>query len=136
MLAVLVFRSLCQQARVGWRFVPQLQTADHRGSPQDANDVREMQGEEMKLRTAKKILKAIGTAEENRYTPKQCDIAIRRYERTKGSRSAHRCWKNLMDYLGVDGRAAVLQGTGAPGMAFNLLMRSQGMGLERKLTEQ
>jgi hypothetical protein len=34
-------------------------------------------------------------------------------------------WKNMMEILGVEGRAELLNKTGAPGMAFGLLMREE-----------
>lgn len=77
----------------------------------------------MKLRTAKKIIKAVGTPDESRYSGFQIQCAHARTERTRSAREATRFWYALMDQIGLEGRARVLARTGEPAMAFNLLMR-------------
>jgi hypothetical protein len=77
----------------------------------------------VKLRIAKKILKAVGTPDEARYSDYQIGRANRRMARTRSAKEADRFWFALMDHLGVDGRAKLLARCGAPGMAFDLLMR-------------
>ena len=74
----------------------------------------------MKLRIAKKILAAVGTARETAYTGGQIHRAWARVERTKEQRAANVFFRCLMLSLGVKGRAAVLA-KHAPGMAFELL---------------
>lgn len=78
----------------------------------------------MKLRTARKIVKAVGTVRASAYTDGQLNVALGRVARTKEQRRAEEFWDQLMDDLGVLGRAKVLAGSGAPGMAFDLLMRT------------
>lgn len=78
----------------------------------------------MKLRIARKLVKAIGTPREKAYTPAQLDRALSRMERTKDSREARDFWFALMREIGPVGRAKVLAGTGAPHMALDLLMRT------------
>jgi hypothetical protein len=78
----------------------------------------------MKLRTAKKIMTAVGTPRETAYTDDQIGRAVDRYERTRSAREANRFWFAFLDDIGVSGRAEVLAGSGAPGMAFDLLMRT------------
>jgi hypothetical protein len=77
----------------------------------------------VKLRIARKIIKAVGTPDEARYSRHQIGRAFTRTERTKSARQSHRYFCALMDHLGVEGRANVLVRSGAPGMAFDLLMR-------------
>jgi hypothetical protein len=77
----------------------------------------------VKLRIARKILKAVGTPDEARYSRHQIGRAFTRVERTRSARQSHRSFCALMDHLGVDGRAQVLARSGATGMAFDLLMR-------------
>lgn len=77
----------------------------------------------MKLRTARKIVKAVGTPDEARYTGFQIGRAQDRVERTASVRETHRFWHALMRELGVNGRVQILARTGAPGMAFDLYMR-------------
>lgn len=50
----------------------------------------------MKLRIAKKILKAIGTAREKAYTQHQYTTAMQKMERTKECRLDRACWNHLM----------------------------------------
>jgi hypothetical protein len=77
----------------------------------------------VKLRIARKILKAVGTPDQARYSDHQVGRANRRMARTRSAKEADRFWFALMDRIGVDGRAEVLARSGAPGMAFDLLMR-------------
>jgi len=76
----------------------------------------------MKLRTAEKILSRVGTPDEQRYSQFQIQKARARMDRTQSSRDAERYWSYLMDRLGVDGRAKVLNGLGHAGDAFRVLM--------------
>jgi hypothetical protein len=78
----------------------------------------------MRLRIAKKIVKAVGTPRESAYSPAQLDRALNRIDRTRDSRESNRFWHALMTELGPAGRAKVLAGSGAPAMAFDLLMRT------------
>jgi len=78
----------------------------------------------MKLRIARKLVKAVGTSREQAYSPAQLERALNRVERTRDSRESNRFWHALMLELGPVGRAKVLAGSGAPGMAFDLLMRT------------
>lgn len=78
----------------------------------------------MKLRLARKICKAIVAEEAGRYTGAQRWRASNRNERTRSSRLAAEFWHKLMTEFGVRGRAELLAGTGAAGMAFDLLMRT------------
>jgi hypothetical protein len=77
----------------------------------------------VKLRIARKIMKAVGTPDESRYSNSQVGRANRRMARTRSAKEEVRYFITLMDHLGVDGRAEVLARSGAPGMAFDLLMR-------------
>ena len=77
----------------------------------------------MKLRLARKIAKTIGTPD-CRYSEGMQEKALDRLDKCKSEKALHDFWNGLMDELGVEGRAKVLAGSGAPGMAFNLLMRS------------
>lgn len=73
----------------------------------------------MKLRIAKKIVKAFNyETGHTRHKNSQLDQAMRRIDKTES-------WKNMMEILGVEGRAELLNKTGAPGMAFGLLMREE-----------
>ena len=77
----------------------------------------------MKLRLARKIAKAIGTPD-CRYSEGQQEKALDRIDKCKSEKALYHFWNGLMVDLGVSGRAKVLAGCGAPGMAFDLLMRS------------
>ena len=77
----------------------------------------------MRLRTAKKILKSVGTVRGRCYSGRQIRLSLARMERTKSARFDKEYWQKLMLSLGVRGRVEVLAGSGAPGMAFGLLMR-------------
>lgn len=77
----------------------------------------------MKLRVARKILKAVGTPDESRYSNQQIGRAELRVSRTRSAREDERFWFALMDRIGVEGRAELLARSGAPGRAFDLLMR-------------
>jgi len=77
----------------------------------------------MKLRIANKILKASETESKLHHSDEQLQAAINRYEKTLTHKEANEFWDYMMTKLGVEGRAEVLAGSGAPGMAFNLLMR-------------
>ena len=79
----------------------------------------------MRLRVAKKIMKAIGTPRQSAYNGWQIEKAFRVCERTQSSKQANDFWHNLMIELGVEGRAKLLDGSGAKGMAFELLMREE-----------
>ena len=76
----------------------------------------------MKLRLARKIAKTIG--KESRYSEGLQNKALDRLAKTKEEREANGFWHATMDLLGVRGRAEVLAGSGAPAMAFDLLMRT------------
>ncbi len=79
----------------------------------------------MRLRLARKIVKAVGTPRESAYTQEQISRAIDRMERTASARKNNEFWNGLMEYLGPLGRADLLRDTfPAPGDAFNLLMRT------------
>lgn len=78
----------------------------------------------MPWRVAKKIRKAIGTAREAAYSGAQLDAALDRYDRLRTARQNRDYWHALMGAAGVLGRAEVLAGCGAPGMALDLLMRT------------
>ncbi len=77
----------------------------------------------MRLRTAKKICKAMENGDDACYTVQQRWRAVNRMDRTKSSRDADRIWHDMMVALGVRGRAEVLAKK-APAMAFGLLMRT------------
>ena len=81
----------------------------------------------MKLRTAKKIMKQSSEDGNGKstYTGGQLHRALQRYERCKSHKLANAFWHTAMRRLGVEGRAEVLAGCGAPGKAFNLLMREE-----------
>lgn len=82
----------------------------------------------MKLRLAKKICKAMAQNDYSggkQYTGWQQKQAVDRVERTKSCRLANDFMNGLFRTLGVEGRAEVLAGTGATGMAFGLLMREE-----------
>lgn len=81
----------------------------------------------MKLRTAKKIMKESSEDGSGKmtYTGGQLHRALQRYERCKSHKLATEFWNATMERLGVEGRAEVLAGSGAPGMAFELLMREE-----------
>lgn len=64
----------------------------------------------MKLRTAKKICKAIGTPGDGRYTGWQKLQAANRMDRTKSARRAEAMWHSLMVVLGPDGRKELAAG--------------------------
>jgi len=76
----------------------------------------------MKLRLARKIVKAIDTPRASAYSEGKKNKALDRVEHTKESRRATAFWISLMHDLGVERRAEILRDTGAPGMAFRLLM--------------
>lgn len=78
----------------------------------------------MKLRIARKLAKAVGTPRESAYSPAQLARALNRVDRTPQAREDARFWDALMRELGPVGRARVLAGTGAPGLALDLLMRT------------
>lgn len=79
----------------------------------------------MKLRLAKKIVKAVGTPRESAYTQRQINAALERLEGTRESREANECWNAMMEYLGPLGRADILRDSfHAPADAFALLMRT------------
>ena len=102
---------------------PNLSLALHAGRG-DWPGILLLQGEPaVKLRIAKKILAAVGTARETAYTGGQLHRAWQRVERTKEQRAANEYWHYIMREIGVKGRAAVLA-KHAPGMAFQLLMRT------------
>lgn len=84
----------------------------------------------MKYRIAKKIWKIVGTERSLVYTNKQISQAIDRIDRTRTARDSTKFWNNLMEFLGPDGRAEILYGLGATGLAFHVLM--QGEGLTKK----
>jgi hypothetical protein len=77
----------------------------------------------VKLRIARKILKAVGTPDQARYSDHQVGRANRRMARTRSAKEEVRFFIALMDPIGMDGRAEVLARSEAPGMAFDLLMR-------------
>lgn len=77
----------------------------------------------MKLRIAKKIMANI-VAGCCHYSEAQLRAAVQRFERTKTSKDADVFWDSLMRVLGVEGRAEMLAHSGAPGTAFDLLMRA------------
>ena len=82
----------------------------------------------MNLRIAKKICKKIANmdiGESSPYSEEQIQTALNRIERTKSQKDATQFWNHLMVDLGVEGRAEVLADIGAPGMAFDLLMREE-----------
>ena len=76
----------------------------------------------MKLRIAKKIIENVKLAC-CRYSAQQIQAACNRVERTRSSKQATASWNQFMDDLGVPGRAKLLMSMGAPGLAFELLMR-------------
>lgn len=76
----------------------------------------------MKLRIAKKIVKAVGTPRESAYSGKQLTQALNRMERTKSYRADRDFFFEVCRMLGPVGRAKVLAGSGAPGMALDVLM--------------
>lgn len=76
----------------------------------------------MKLRIARKIMNNVANGRCH-YTEGQIHTALDRYERTATAKDANVFWNATMWRLGVVGRAEVLAGNGAPGMAFDLLMR-------------
>lgn len=78
----------------------------------------------MKLRLAKKIVKAIGTPRESAYSERQKDLALNRMERTESYRRDRDFFYEVLDRLGPLGRAHVLARTGRPDMALDLLMRT------------
>lgn len=75
----------------------------------------------MRLRTALKIRKTIGTARETVYTKRQVCIALKRYERTQSAKDAQEFWNALMLTLGAEGRAKLVMKWDMAG-AFALLM--------------
>jgi len=77
----------------------------------------------VKLRTALKIWKAIGTPRQSVYTARQLDAAMRRYDRLQTTKVTNECWDRFMEELGIEGRAEFLMDLGAVGKAFGLLMR-------------
>lgn len=79
----------------------------------------------MKLRVAKKIVKAIDGARQSAYSDGKKLKALDRLDRCKDFKNADAFWHQLMRRLGVEGRAEVLAGTGAMDMAFGLLMREE-----------
>lgn len=80
----------------------------------------------MRLRTARKIYKSIGSHREACYSIRQRADAIRRVDRTREMRDAERLWGRMLADFGADGCAKVLSSVGEPGMAFRLLMREGG----------
>jgi hypothetical protein len=84
----------------------------------------DQKGNNVNLRTSRKIVKAIQEGRADRYTQLQSTRAMNRVERTASAKASQRFWMGLMDRIGVSGRAEVLAKTGAPSMAFDLLMRS------------
>ena len=79
----------------------------------------------MKLRIARKIVKAVGTSNEFRYSQKQIRAAIDRVKQTRSAKEDDEFWHGLMSYLGPVGRADLLCGAfHAPADAFALLMRT------------
>ena len=84
----------------------------------------------MKLRIAKKICKIIGTERALFYTKAQISGALNRMDNTNTGRDSTKFWNNLMEFLGPDGRAEVLYGLGATGLAFRVLMHKEGLGKE------
>lgn len=80
----------------------------------------------MKLRIAKKICKAMTEGDGGlRYSAQQHQQAANRFCGMKSSKMAEKFWNQVMNEIGVEGRAEVLAGSGAPGMAFELLMREE-----------
>ena len=80
----------------------------------------------MKLRTARKIVKAVADDSPRKaaYNGRQVNAALDRVGRTGSNKGAQQFWDQLMDDLGVLGRAKVLADCGAPAMALGLLMRT------------
>ena len=79
----------------------------------------------MRLRTALKIEKAVGTPDQARYSNFQIDRAYARIARTRSGREANR-FSRATDQLGVDGRAWLLDQLDHTGDVFKLLMRQGG----------
>jgi hypothetical protein len=77
----------------------------------------------VKLRIAKKIAKAIGTAREFYYTEHQKNAALDKLERAKTARQYHSFWCNFMRGLGPAGRAKVVA-SWSTAEALGLLMRT------------
>lgn len=77
----------------------------------------------MKLRTARKIIKAVGTSDERRYRDDQIGAASARVERTRTAKEDERFYRDLMDSLGVEGRVELLFALGEYEKAMDLLMR-------------
>jgi hypothetical protein len=75
----------------------------------------------MKLRIARKILKAVGTPRETAYSQFQIDKAFRRCARTESERSANRLFHALMVEIGLEGRVEILRRK-SPGLAFQAMM--------------
>lgn len=78
----------------------------------------------MRLRTAKKIVKAVGTSRELAYSDHQIGKAQDRIDRTRSAKELNSWWYGLMDRLGVDGRAELLTNLGRHDLASDLLARN------------
>lgn len=78
----------------------------------------------MKLRIARKLVKAIGTDREFAYTGAQLNKALDRIERTRRSRENRAFVYAMLDRMGPLGRADLLMRLGAAGQAFDVLMRT------------
>jgi hypothetical protein len=77
----------------------------------------------MRLRTALKICKAVGTPRESAYSDGKINSALRRCERTRSYRESSAFWDSLMKFLGPGGRAELAVRWGQPGKALDILMR-------------
>jgi len=76
----------------------------------------------MRLRTAMKIRKAIGTKREYCYQDSQLEAALDRYEKTASHKEAKAFFANLMERIGPEGRAYVI-GKSHPGWGLEVLLR-------------
>lgn len=83
----------------------------------------------MNLRLAKKICKAMSEGHGDRYSGWQQLQAVNRNERTKSAKADSRFWNEMMETLGVEGRAEITASWN-PAAAFKMLVEGRGLTTE------